>query len=364
MRTAAIVLSIVLLTSLALSQISLTSSDAQFYFGPGNSWRSMQNTNLSMTMNVGTASSSAQSWTLPTITYTDTSRMDNILPSATPYASKFPNATHAQRSMQASGGSTSTFYQYYRLKTDSMFSLGNATRIQGPGTDATTYEWKGYLDMVLPFTYGTMFTSRDSTPIGPGAYVLRRSTDVCDAFGTITLPGGSFQALRKNQTVINQTFFGGVLLSSDTSAQFSFITKEGYNVDITPKEKRPGGGIISITGVSYSRVITTPVGIADEGQVLPNKTCLAQNYPNPFNPSTAISYQLLADSFLKLTITDALGREVATLVHEVQPVGNHVVRWDAWSMPSGVYFYRLQAGDASTGSARGFVETKKMILVR
>jgi spore germination protein YaaH len=65
-----------------------------------------------------------------------------------------------------------------------------------------------------------------------------------------------------------------------------------------------------------------------------------------------------------LKIFDVLGREVATLANEMRSAGVHSIRWDASSLPSGVYFYRLRAGDASTSSARGFVETKKMVLAK
>ena len=97
---------------------------------------------------------------------------------------------------------------------------------------------------------------------------------------------------------------------------------------------------------------------------IPTEYSMSQNYPNPFNPSTAISYQLLANSFVTLKVFDVLGREAAILVGGEQRAGYYRVVWDASGFTGGVYFYRLQAGDASTGSARGFVETKRMILLK
>ena len=96
---------------------------------------------------------------------------------------------------------------------------------------------------------------------------------------------------------------------------------------------------------------------------LPERFALLQNYPNPFNPTTTISYQLIANSFVTLEVFDVLGRKVTTLVDATRTPGAHLVRWDGSGFSSGVYFYRLQARDVVTGSER-LVETKKMLLIR
>jgi poly(beta-D-mannuronate) lyase len=90
---------------------------------------------------------------------------------------------------------------------------------------------------------------------------------------------------------------------------------------------------------------------------------LHSNYPNPFNPTTNFEFRLPAGQagtanlgLATLKVFDVLGRDVATLVNEVRPAGVYTVRWDASSFPSGVYFYRLRAGD--------FVETRKMVFAK
>jgi len=89
---------------------------------------------------------------------------------------------------------------------------------------------------------------------------------------------------------------------------------------------------------------------------MPRTFELGQNYPNPFNPSTVMSYQLPVASNVSLKVYDVLGREVATLVNGRQEAGRYSVSFNAASFASGVYFYRLQAGN--------FVQTKKMMLVK
>ena len=83
---------------------------------------------------------------------------------------------------------------------------------------------------------------------------------------------------------------------------------------------------------------------------------LSQNYPNPFNPNTKISWQSPVSSHQTLKVYDVLGNEVATLVNEYRNAGSYEVDFNASSLSSGIYFYRLQAG--------AFVQTKKMILIK
>jgi hypothetical protein len=83
---------------------------------------------------------------------------------------------------------------------------------------------------------------------------------------------------------------------------------------------------------------------------------LSQNYPNPFNPSTVISFSLPSKSFISLKVFDLIGREVATIVSEEMSAGSYSRTLNAEGLPSGVYFYRLQAGP--------FTETKKLVLLR
>jgi len=86
---------------------------------------------------------------------------------------------------------------------------------------------------------------------------------------------------------------------------------------------------------------------------VPKSFTLSQNYPNPFNPVTTIKYQLPTPRYVSLKVYDVLGREIQTLVNESQDAGEHFVRFNAFNLPSGVYFYRLNSSGKS--------EVKKMV---
>ena len=89
---------------------------------------------------------------------------------------------------------------------------------------------------------------------------------------------------------------------------------------------------------------------------IPKEFSLAQNYPNPFNPSTVISYQLPQSSYVTLKVYDLLGRKIVTLVEKEQSAGNYKVAFDGSNLSSGVYFYRIEAGQ--------FINSKKMLLIK
>ncbi|NWG27489.1 MAG: T9SS type A sorting domain-containing protein [Ignavibacteriaceae bacterium] len=119
-----------------------------------------------------------------------------------------------------------------------------------------------------------------------------------------------------------------------------------------------GRSVAEISNILYGCNFLTNcvVSVEDDFISQPSDFILNQNYPNPFNPSTKISWQSPVASWQTIKIYDVLGNEVATLVDEYKPAGSYEVEWDAINYPSGVYFYRLQAGS--------LVETKKLILMK
>jgi hypothetical protein len=102
--------------------------------------------------------------------------------------------------------------------------------------------------------------------------------------------------------------------------------------------------------------VETAVNIPGSEINIPTSYILEQNYPNPFNPSTNIRYALPHASFITLTVYNTLGQQVAQLVNEQQQAGYHDVVFRGDGLASGVYFYRIQAGD--------FVASKKLLMLK
>ncbi len=114
-------------------------------------------------------------------------------------------------------------------------------------------------------------------------------------------------------------------------------------------------GILNTAGARTPRVITA-VEEHQNPSVLPTDYTLNQNYPNPFNPTTNINYTVVSTAHVRLTVYNLLGQKVATLVDGVRPAGSYTLSWDASNLASGIYIYRLDAGEK--------IQSRKMMLVR
>ena len=169
-------------------------------------------------------------------------------------------------------------------------------------------------------------------------------------FGSTTSGNSIFVAMR-NKGIYRSTDAGSTWALADSFSIANFditgLTNDGTNLFVATGVEGLWHMTISALGVT---------SVPNDGRDLPSKITIAQNYPNPFNPSTEISYTLTKTSKVSLKVFDLLGREIATLVDGKNEPGQHSVSWNAINVPSGVYFYRMVAGD--------FVQTKKMILMK
>ncbi len=152
------------------------------------------------------------------------------------------------------------------------------------------------------------------------------------------------------------TSTGGVYLTTDMGAHWNSVNN-GLTNNVVNALVQNGKDIFAGTGSGICRrPLSEMITSVKKGTQLPASFALFQNYPNPFNPTTTISYELSANSYVTLQVYDVLGREVATLMNERENAGSHNVRFDASKLPSGVYFYRLQAGSHTA--------TKKLLLLK
>lgn len=137
--------------------------------------------------------------------------------------------------------------------------------------------------------------------------------------------------------------------------KFYYIGKiSELNFDTTLTE------IANLEGVPIKSIFIdgyiSPITNVSDNYKFPDQFSLSQNYPNPFNPSTIISYALPKETPVSIRVYNMIGQEVAALINQTQPAGNYEVNFDGSKLSSGVYFYKLKAGQYS--------ETKKMILMK
>jgi len=107
--------------------------------------------------------------------------------------------------------------------------------------------------------------------------------------------------------------------------------------------------------IGYLQIYSTITAV-NEPPHGPTSFTLSQNYPNPFNPTTTISYDIPKLSYVTLVVYDILGRQVEELVNGEKTSGSYQAVFNASNLPSGVYFYRLQAG--------AYHDTKKLLLIK
>jgi len=197
-------------------------------------------------------------------------------------------------------------------------------------------------------------------------------------------------------TAIGNNFFtgttAGIVVSSDSGATWTNVMS---GTAMWYVQTLISDGTYLFSGSRHTGVWRRPLSemvtsVQEEQFGLPTIIRLEQNYPNPFNPITTIQFSIPNPAFVTLKVYDLLGREVCVLVNEKKAPGSYEVTFDGTGLSSGVYFYRLQAGEPSAGSSsnlgnvspelvagskasayqampqawsRGFVQTRKLLLL-
>ncbi len=157
---------------------------------------------------------------------------------------------------------------------------------------------------------------------------------------------------------------GGLVTPDSQGVYREFIVKIVYAYSVIPDTCILGITIIDSLGaldVGSSFIVDDlsfglATAVDNNGHVIPKEFALYQNFPNPYNPTTMIQYAIPHEQRVQLTVFDLLGREVAVLVDQQQEAGSYRAEFDASSLSTGMYFYRLQAGE--------FSQVKKFMLVK
>jgi hypothetical protein len=190
--------------------------------------------------------------------------------------------------------------------------------------------------------YDTAFSSSGSD----SANEFNADTNITtiDGYGTLKIYGYQFECLRVK---LNHVNYG--------DKEFIYLTREGIFIDIDIPASEPDEGNVSV----YHMMVLMTSNIQDvkvQPASVPAVYRLSQNYPNPFNPSTTINYQVPAYSHVTITLFNVLGKEIKTIVDENKSGGSYSVRLNADHLASGIYYYRMKAGN--------FIQTKKLILLK
>jgi hypothetical protein len=241
----------------------------------------------------------------------------------------------------------------------SVYSWGSNTNYGQLGNNSTTNSW-----VPVAVDVNGVLSGKTITAIAGGGY----HTVALASDGSIYTWGNNSSGQLGNNSTTNSSVpvavdMSGVLLGktiiavaaggyhSVALASDGSVYTWGYN-----DYGQLGNNSATNSSVPVQAVNGENSGIVFPEKGIPKEFVLDQNYPNPFNPITTINFQLSAVSNVELSIYDMNGKIVETLVRESKSAGYYKVIWDASNVSSGIYFYRLQAGN--------FVETKKMVFMK
>ena len=259
-----------------------------------------------------------------------------------------------------SSGVTNDLYRIFFIDANHGWALDHSRTLLLTVDGGTTWTTSSYSES--PYCRSVYFINNSFGWLGTSGG-LYKSNDGGDKWSRITLPSSSYDEIVDiyfkdqntgwilgqgyNQTMIYKTTDSGItweneFTASDDMNRFDFIPQ--------------GDGWVVGENSMIAYYNTDSNGYRSKNGSIPTAMELFQNYPNPFNPVTMIKYDLSKNAKVKLTIYDIRGREVITLLDEQQTPGTYQVEFQNEDLPSGTYFYRIQADD--------FISTKKMVLMR
>lgn len=290
-----------------------------------------------------------QFWDFSYIKAAPDSRMTYyILKCTTPYGMHFDKANLASHDGK-------WHFKYYNTTESFVQYLGS-----GDTTKVIVFT-DAVLFLQYPFTYGNSFVDSFYSVFSFSEKIIKKSGirfTIADGYGNIVLPTDTVLnvlRIKTTEIIIDSIFMNGNFVSVEQTLDTSYYWyKSDYKFPIL---------VISFSYTSngfirYAGFVENPntVGIQLTNSEIPRDFTLYQNFPNPFNPSTNIKFDLPKSEFVKIVIYNIIGQQVKILVNEYLQAGSYKISFDGSDIPSGVYFYRLIAGE--------FTETKKMLLIK
>jgi len=157
-------------------------------------------------------------------------------------------------------------------------------------------------------------------------------------------------------SVDNGTSWSTITESTPNTGTYSWIVESQDSSDqcLIRITNVDDGNVLDVSDDVFTIDMITGVEELEEG--IPSEFDLSQNYPNPFNPITLIKYQVPEASLVSIIIYDVIGREIATLINEVKQPGVYQVSFNGENLASGVYFYKMIAGDFSSVKKMNFLK--------
>lgn len=325
------------------AQITIEASDFSAYLIPGNVLTTKYDS-VTKTADIGTPGTT--SWDFSGLVNSYSIVSVTIIPDTSVNFHYFPTATHGVKS----GG----YISYLELGTDLQL-LGAVSDTIWPilivNSPANVIDH-------LPIALGTSWTTtyvETTFVLTPFNYIVTGhvETDTVDAYGNLTLPGGSVYPALRLRTDRYVTSAG----HTTHSISYQIMAKNGAAVVLSPSDtNQPNSGTINLVALAWNGPQVTSSAVEMSGENIPAGFTLEQNYPNPFNPTTTFSFAVPQQAFVTLKVYDVLGREVAALVNEEKLPGVYSVEWDASKNASGFYYYQMTAGN--------FGQTRKLMLMK
>ena len=322
----------------------------------GTEW--ISNSKDTVTVDLG-STGGGQTWDFTTQPMGEDSNLTIIVSvSSTPFADSFPTANVAYETPV----DNDTIIYYSELASNFVLGLGYAVI-----SDSSHVICFDPADSVsLPISYGDNRHYNFAFEVEPTPGVVVKSETYgyseIDAYGTVTIPYGTFPCLREcmYDTFAMTTFIGGIPMFGDTvyHINYRFLTEDYGNVtNIRSNEEETNPNYTDAS--SIYRLIDFSTGIKEEFDRFQEHSLL--HFPNPFTDYVTIQYSLSEESNVDLRVYDVNGRLLNTIVDRPQQRGNYTVRWFGKnsignSLPRGIYFYHLNVGDLHS--------VGKMLLIR